>query len=135
MNIEFHYMYRDGANYKNGARVVLHNPLNRSLAEVEARVKAALDEGEYFIAEQTGVLESAAFYAEGGKVTTDDHCWHEFTGVFTTAEQPSGSLTVDQLLEALEKASIAGWDMFLPEERYSSDDDEDEDEDGFEEAA
>lgn len=74
MNIDFRYMYRDGANYKNHGRVILHNPLGLSAAEVEARLKAVLDSGEYFIAEQTGVLDSVAHYTDGGRVYEYDHC-------------------------------------------------------------
>ena len=52
-NIQFHYLYRDGANYKNLNSVVSDNNLNPDnigLSELEALIRTKLVDGEWFYA-------------------------------------------------------------------------------------
>lgn len=118
MNIAFRYAYENGYRGQWGLTLVLHNPLCRPVGEIKARVKATLDEGTHFIAEQTYWLDSLAPYVRGEPMTERDHCWHKLVEVGATHDQPAGGLTVEHLLAGLEQAAAAGWEFFLPEQRY-----------------
>lgn len=112
------YAYRDGGSGEWRAAIVLHNPLYRQVGEVRARVGAALDERAYFIAEQTKHLRSLAPYSQGRRVTENDHCWHVLVAIETTCQQPTSALSIDTLVLDLERVGSAGWEFFLPEQRY-----------------
>lgn len=128
MNLCLTYMYRDAGNFKSHARLILHNPRGLPAEEVEGRITPLLDQGEYFIAEQTESLPSVAFYATGkGGVTDQDHCWHELTGVFPTPEPPNEPFTIDKIIADLEQAANEGWREFRPGDLYPTADDEDGD--------
>lgn len=75
----FSYMYRDASNYKARGNVILRGAFDVSAHEA---IKAACDQGLYFIAEQVGLdaLQGDLFaYSDGA--TEDDHPWHEYTGL------------------------------------------------------
>ncbi|MBV5287072.1 MAG: hypothetical protein JZU45_13415 [Methyloversatilis discipulorum] len=73
----FEYLYRDAGNYKIWCSVLLAGRATPADAEI---VKAGLDRGEFFIAEQIGVPAAHA-RADGAKhmPNEDDHVWHEFS--------------------------------------------------------
>src|SRR5690606_1346312 len=55
MMIFFNYLYRDAGNYKQHGSVVFGNPNNRRLNEVDQRIRAALIDGEFFVARHWGL--------------------------------------------------------------------------------
>lgn len=73
----FEYLYRDAGNYKTWCSVLLAGLATTDDMDI---VKASLDRGEFFIAEQIGVPAAHA-RADGGKPVPneDDHVWHEFS--------------------------------------------------------
>ena len=75
----FDYLYRDAGNYKSWRSVLLEGCATS--ADIEA-VKASLDRGEFFIAEQLGIPAAYAKPREGKNTPTEeDHVWHEFSGL------------------------------------------------------
>ena len=131
MNTRITYEYRDGANYRFHADVVLADAMTD---ELWARIRAACQDGEMFIAHQVALPEVFGFlpgdhiYApefchEGYPFEEDtDHCWHGFgpdPDVWElTGDPPTGDLTVERLVEAFESAAMAGWKVFDPAERF-----------------
>lgn len=91
-NTAISYMYRDGANYKEGERVVIAGRL--TLAEVEE----CLDDEDGFIPGDVGLPELQERLQ--GFPSGDDHVWHELEEMEPTAEEPTLALTADQLREA-----------------------------------
>jgi len=74
----FDYLYRDAGNFKAFGRIAFEGRINN--ADREA-IRAKLDSGEFFVAEQIGVpplYEQLYQWSDGP--TTLDHCWHEFVG-------------------------------------------------------
>lgn len=109
-NIRFRYLYRDASNYKQHGDVIFTNPEHLPLLEIEGRVLACLQDGEFFIARQVGV-EERFFEA----LHDDDHPWHEFVQVEATTDpafdpERSQPRSVTQFLAELEEAHRAGWD-------------------------
>ncbi|PJH76193.1 MAG: hypothetical protein CO064_02535 [Anaerolineae bacterium CG_4_9_14_0_8_um_filter_58_9] len=114
-NIRFTYMYRDASNYKSHGEAVFTNCTSLGVDEIERRIKAALYDGEYFIAWQVKIEE--LFFEE--MPGDDDHPWHEYAWVEETdraAFDPAGLIIlghrrdVTEFLTDLEQASKAGWD-------------------------
>lgn len=109
----FEYLYRDASNYKAWGTILLSGvPSQNDIAALRAR----LESGEYFVAEQVGI---PAVYKElwdlSGGPTSDDHALHEFVNLrqATTEETatlpPFGSLS--KLLEAFQV--VTAWDYSL----------------------
>jgi hypothetical protein len=108
--ISFQYLYRDASNYKLHGEAVFTNQTGLSLDEIEKRIRACLQDGEFFIARQIHIEERFfdALYA-------DDHPWHEFARVVLTAEPPWDPEGIPErditaFLAELEKAHASGWD-------------------------
>jgi hypothetical protein len=129
-NTAFGYMYRDADNYKNSGRpVVFAGPPTPAL---EDRLRAALEDGEYFIASQIGVPEvflydpalqydpddPTTYPADLGAgpyaINASDHCWHEFTELRRTADPPTDPRTFAAFVAAVEAAAAEGWRAFTP---------------------
>lgn len=109
-NLSFQYLYRDASNYKLHGETVFTNATVLSIEEVEKRIRACLQDGEFFIARQIHI-EERFFDA----LSADDHPWHEFTRVVLTAEpcwDPEGipERDITAFLAELEKAHAAGWE-------------------------
>ena len=109
----FEYQYRDASNFKAWGEILLTGvPSQNDMAAL----RACLESGEYFVAEQVGV---PAVYKElwdlSGGPTIDDHALHEFVNLrqATTEDMtklhPFGSLS--NLLEAFH--AVATWDYSL----------------------
>ena len=130
-NIAFHYLYRDGSNNKNCGQAVFANPTSLATDDLEALLVPWLDGEEYFIASQIEVPEiflwskDAADYDPDDpatypkdlgpgryQITSEDHCWHEFSGLLETEDQPTDTRTISEFLSAVEQASTAGWREF-----------------------
>jgi hypothetical protein len=113
INVSFHYMYRDASNYKQHSTVVFTNHTFLSIKDIEKQIHSCLHEGEYFIASQINIEER--FFATLGE---DDHPWHEFVKVETTAEGASDPANQEKhscnrdivdFIQDLEKAKRDGW--------------------------
>ncbi len=75
----FEYLYRDTGNYKGRGWVVVWG---EATAENEARIRAALIERSWFLAELVGV--PTLYDLVRGDAEPDDeedHGWHEFVGL------------------------------------------------------
>ena len=104
--IEFSYMYRDAANYKNCSYITFTNLHSLLIAEIDKRLRAAFEQETDFIAEQIGVPEM--FFEDEDD---DDHCWHEYDGVEAVIEIPSDldGRDIRDFIEKVELESKKGW--------------------------
>jgi hypothetical protein len=73
-NIKFSYLYRDAANYKSYGYVVMSNPANKSLKEIEASIREKLINNEWFYANEWQLPD---LYPPTIN-PCDDPSWHEF---------------------------------------------------------
>jgi len=101
-NILFRYMYRDGSNNKQHGYAVFANAGKSTLAEIEARIRAALWDGR-FKAEMFD-LETCFFSDEPAD---DDRPWHEFVDAVETDLPPCdpaacGPRDISEFVRALE---------------------------------
>jgi hypothetical protein len=118
-NIRFHYLYRDGSNYKKWSDVVFSNPDNFSVERVAKRLRESFMEDGLFIAHQVRIPE--VFLAADGQLTEDDHCFHEFAEVAATAEGSSDlrGRSIGEFLTEVVRESQRGWRAFDPRDRLS----------------
>ena len=114
MNVKFKYMYRDASNYKQHGDAIFRNSDFLPLDKIEQQIRACLQDGEHFIAQQVHI-EERFFDA----LHEDDHPWHEFSGVENTTQLPfdpdhanrTGYFRdIREFLADLETAHRAGWD-------------------------
>jgi hypothetical protein len=102
------YLYRDGSNYKQWGAVVFRGECAEGLVR---RLFAALDRGDFFIADQVRLPE--LFFADRPPYA-DDHCWHEI-GEVTTTSAPADDLlerTIEEFVAEVERGSTEGWAVF-----------------------
>ncbi|MCG3167897.1 MAG: hypothetical protein POELPBGB_03697 [Bacteroidia bacterium] len=97
MNIEFNYMYRDGANYKQFGSVVFVNPDNISVAEIEMQIKELLIDGEFFDYKKWSI-PSIHKYPYDSEI---DHDWYTFEGLLTTENSANDKRTVRDFLKEI----------------------------------
>jgi hypothetical protein len=111
-NILFEYLYRDASNWKQHGQAVFTNTTEIPLANIEARIHASLEDGEWFIAEMVD-LETCFI---GDHDTEDDHPWHEFERIsesgFASCDPSfcAPCRDIAQLLQALENGKLRQWD-------------------------
>jgi len=121
-NVLFKYLYRDASNC-NGRRLRDHiqngeaiftNRTFLPLAEIEKQIRACLNDGKYFIAQQVNI-EERFFDA----LYDDDHPWHEYVCVEATTlaafdpdnwNQHQHRRDITEFLVDMEKVKQAGWD-------------------------
>jgi hypothetical protein len=131
VNTRIIYEYRDGANYRFHSELVVAGEMTEALW---ARIRAACQDGDRFIADQVGLPEVFGFlpgdhiyapeYAYSGYPFDQevDHCWHHLAqdpdGWELTGDEPTGALTVELLVNAFEQAAAVGWRVFDPAERF-----------------
>lgn len=128
-SIEFHYLYRDASNYKRAGVVLFANPNALPVPEVEARLRAVLDDGAFFIADQVGIPEVFLWSPDADYdrdnpppnlragqycISDDDHCWHEFSEVVACGVPAPDSRTIEAFLSEMEAAQRIGWRQFDP---------------------
>ncbi|MEM8530412.1 MAG: hypothetical protein AAGF95_06195 [Chloroflexota bacterium] len=116
-NIAFHYLYRDGANYKTWNYIVFTNPSEMDIKAVEERLRNAFESKELFIADQVRVPEVFSYLQS--TVTHDDHCYHEFASL-EVIEEPNNDLYSRPILgfvEEVEQQSRKGWRAFDPQDK------------------
>jgi hypothetical protein len=118
-NIRFHYLYRDGGNYKKWSDVVFSNPDNFSVELIGERLIGSFMEDGLFIAHQVRIPE--VFLAADDRLTEDDHCFHEFAEVTATAKAPSDlqGRSIGEFLTEVVRESQRGWRAFDPRDTLS----------------
>jgi len=109
----FEYLYRDASNYKAFGLILLSGvPSQNDIAAL----RACLESGEYFVAEQVGI---PAVYKElwdlSDGPTSDDHALHEFVALRVANEDERKNLLLFGELSSLLKAfqAVAKWDYSL----------------------
>jgi len=114
-NSRFEYLYRDASNYKTWGSVVFSRHATHDLL---LRVLRALESSEFFIADQVRVPE-LFFELPQWPLEQDDHCWHEFSAIESTTDEPSDShaRTIDDFVADVEHQSALGWKIFDPMSR------------------
>ncbi len=96
-NIQFNYMYRDGANYKSRGEKIFTNPDNISIEEAEKTIKEKLIDEAWFYVDQWH-LKDLHFTTWDNEI---DHMWHEFEGLAYTEDTPTTTKTFKQFLDGL----------------------------------
>ena len=112
MRTIFEYCYRDAGNFKAFGTLLLDGTVPSHL---EAQVRSALQDGQFFIAEQIGVLPLYnQLYKWSGGAIEADHCWHEFVGFKETDNTDSSIECAGTAAEfAARFASVAQWNEEL----------------------
>lgn len=118
-NVEFSYLYRDGGNYKKFGRVVFANPDQLDCSAIEKALMGLCLEDGLFIADQARVPD--VFLFANGKLSLDDHCYHEFDTVRPTAENPTDEhmRSITDFVWEITAVGQRGWRVFDP---YDSED-------------
>jgi len=108
----FEYLYRDAGNFKAFGSIALEGRINNADRE---SIRAKLNSGEFFVAEQIGVpplYEQLYQWSDGP--TASDHCWHEFLGFRETDRTDSSTQSAATVAEfAARFNSIVQWDGTL----------------------
>ena len=111
-NTKINFLYRDGANYKTRNSVIIKGEISPE------QIKSIIDccDYEYFIPEQVGLPVDRG----GGLDPEYDHCWCELyeDDFELTKEPPTENLTVEELVDAFQKAKGMWDDVHYPEELY-----------------
>jgi hypothetical protein len=116
-NVKFHYLYRDGSNYKKWASVVFSNGDRLPIEAATRSLGEAFLEDGIFIAHQVRVPE--IFLALEDNLTPDDHCFHEFDSVVTTSDIPNdpSSRSILEFMAEVAREAERGWRAFDPQDR------------------
>ena len=119
-NVEFSYLYRDGGNYKKFGRVVFSNPEQLSPEALEIELRQVFWEDDLFIASQIRVPE--VFLYSDGKLSSDDHCYHEFGGLRATEELANDkhNRSISAFLAEVAREDKRGWKVFDPHDSEGS---------------
>lgn len=104
MNIQFKYLYRDGANYKQFHHEIFSNERNLSLEEIDKRIQDCLIDGENFYCDKWG-LKDLHYFLWDNEI---DHMWHEFESIEETEKASTKGDIHDFLshIESLKSDSI-----------------------------
>lgn len=109
----FEYLYRDAANYKVLGALLLSGI---SSQEDISALRACMESGEYFVAEQVGIPPLyEELWALSDGPTEDDHALHEFVELRCAKQEEIESLPVFGELTKLLKAfqAVSRWDYSL----------------------
>ncbi|MGZ5494893.1 MAG: hypothetical protein ACXWHG_14910 [Thermoanaerobaculia bacterium] len=84
-----------------------------------ARLSAALESTEFFIADQIRIPE---VFLPDWPLEQDDHCWHQFsdTELTSDAADDAHDRTIAEFVAETERASTEGWKIFDPMHRVAS---------------
>ena len=109
----FEYLYRDASNYKAWGSVLLSGlPTQEDISVL----RASLESGEYFVAEQVGIppLYNELWELSGGP-TEDDHVLHEFVDLRNAGQEEAETLPLfgelSKLLNVFQ--AVSRWDYSL----------------------
>jgi hypothetical protein len=118
-NAKFHYLYRDGSNYKRWGDVVFSNFGDLSIESILKSLRESFSEDGLFIADQVRIPE--VFLAYEYPLNDDDHCFHEFADVEITLDTPNDSChrSISEFVTEVGKEAKKGWRAFDPIERLS----------------
>lgn len=108
----FEYLYRDAGNFKAFGCVALEGRIDPA---DEQAIRAELDSGEYFIAEQIGVppLYEELYQWSGGP-TASDHWWHELVRFRESASPTRGCTKGGNAADFVRRfTSLNHWDISL----------------------
>src|SRR6185437_7800769 len=86
-NIKFHYLYRDGSNYKKWGDVIFSNETKLRTVSIGSDLRRHFLEDGLFIAHQIRIPN--VFLTDDYSHTEDDHCYHEFDTAESTSEPVS----------------------------------------------
>lgn len=112
--VVFEYMYRDGGNWKAFGELLL----NGMDSDAETKLRATLEWGDQFVAEQVGVppLQEKHFMDCESSPSDLDHGFHEFVGIREFTAEDVGQLKAHcdlrDLLAAFKEAS-GRWNVRL----------------------
>jgi len=95
----FEYLYRDAANYKAWGEILLSGVPSQDDIAV---LRACLESGEYFVAEQVGIppVYKELWDLSDGP-TSDDHALHEFVALRAASKNERKSLPLFGELSSL----------------------------------
>jgi hypothetical protein len=116
-NVKLHYLYRDGSNYKKWAEIVFFGADDLSIDSTTKALRDTLLPDGLFIAHQVRVPE--VFLAAEDRLTSDDHCFHEFDSVVTTSESPNDPCgrSIREFMAEVAREAKRGWRAFYPQDR------------------
>jgi hypothetical protein len=108
----FDYLYRDASNYKAWGSLLLEGSATK---EDIGELRARLDGGEFFIAEQVGI---PTLYAELWKLSDgpsdDDHVWHTFHELRPASPEDMSKQPWGQVVELVARFnSVSKWNEQL----------------------
>ena len=103
-NIEFRYLYRDAANYKNFGYVVFSNRNNAQVEALERAAREILIDTEFFVA-KTAKIPELWFEKH---LPEFDHDWHQFDEFVPTDEAANDpeQREIEAFLRDLRAASV-----------------------------
>jgi hypothetical protein len=118
-NVKFHYLYRDGSNYKKCGDVVFSNVKDLSVESALKSLRRSFSDDGLFIAHQVRIPE--VFLADEYPLNEDDHCFHEFADVEVTLDAANDkcSRSIGEFVAEVAKEAERGWCAFDPIERLS----------------
>ena len=105
MNLAIHYMYRDGANWKEFTHVIFTNPRNLLVADVEKVLFSCLVDGDKFVAENVGLPTA---YLDD-RDDPDAHGYHQFLSVKETEKEATDERSITRLLIDFAAENLRGW--------------------------
>ncbi|MCF8247662.1 MAG: hypothetical protein K9J37_21510 [Saprospiraceae bacterium] len=108
--IKLSYLYRDADNYKLFHSIVIDNPENVPIEQIEATIRKHLISGECFNPKEWG-LPKPRFEVHDEEA---DHDWCEFECLELTHEIADHDVSISELLDIIEgKTSIQSSNPFL----------------------
>ena len=102
MNIVFHYLYRDAANYKKYGYVIFANPDNIDLLEIQSLIKSKLVYGEWFYTHEWRLPELFLDIFDFNL----DPTWHEFECIEYTDESFDSDLNLRDFIKLVEQTKL-----------------------------
>lgn len=108
MNTLFNYRYCDASGYSSWDEIVFEGKYDGALL---ARLQAAFESTEFFIADQVRVPE--LFFETS---SADDHCFHTFHRMEPTEDAASDrhGRSIEEFVAEVEAAAARGWRIFDP---------------------
>jgi hypothetical protein len=118
-NAKFLYLYRDGSNYKNWGEVVFPNSNDLPAEQITAQLRRSFLVDGLFIAHQVRIPE--VFLSGEYPYTEEDHCFHEFAEVQSTADATNDvhRRSIDEFITEVVSEAQRGWRAFDPRDRLS----------------
>lgn len=104
-NIQFNYLYRDGANYKNYGFAIFENDLDISLNEIEKLIINKLIDQTWFYVDQWH-LPDLHFEKWDNQM---DHTFHEFENVEHTDMSKTTDVSISAFLNIVAKTNLYGF--------------------------